>query len=298
MNECTDILKYFNKVTIDDTKLISKYLNLTNYEECNYNIITLMTWLKVYPLYEYHEDDFMILMVYYHDKLYMFMPLCIKDKILMVISKAKDLLDKCHISLSMTCVTNDVKDIILSEYSDGIVYEARDSYDYIYELEKFSEFKGKKLQKKRNHLNNFYKLYHDRYQYQNIDDNNIEELIEYINNQVYLDDGLSFEQEGIIDILKNYQNFDFKAGIIKIDGKIEAYIILSKLSDNMLQENVEKASREYVGLSQAIIYEFFRYNKMNYRWLNREDDMGLENLRKSKLSYNPAYLTKKYYIDL
>ena len=66
----------------------------------------------------------------------------------------------------------------------------------------------------------------------------------------------------------------------------------------MIQQNVEKANHNFRGLSQVLIKEFFSRNYLDYELLNREEDMGLPNLRKSKLSYYPTYLVEKYSVKL
>ena len=59
---------------------------------------------------------------------------------------------------------------------------------------------------------------------------------------------------------------------------------------------VEKANPEIRGLYQYICSQFLITAFPNAGKENREDDMGLEGLRKSKLSYNPIYMVEKYTI--
>lgn len=299
MEDCDCILRHFRKVSFDDIKLIEKYLKFMDYEESNHNIVTIMMWLDLYPLYEIHDEDFMILIGTYHDEYFMYMPLCHKDRVADVIKLGKKLLDSCHIPFTMSCFVEEYKDMVMDIYPDARVEDVRDGYDYIYELDKFRGFKGKKLQKKRNHLNNFYKTYEGRFSYEDIDDHNIPEVIAYMNEISTDEETLRYEKEGIIKVLNNWDRFDeIKGGLIRVDGNVESFIISSRLSQRMVQENVEKSNKDIVGLPQAMINEFFSRNYTEYQYLNREDDMGVENLRKSKMSYNPLYLIDKYYINV
>ena len=60
----------------------------------------------------------------------------------------------------------------------------------------------------------------------------------------------------------------------------------------------EKSNKDITGLPQAMINEFFKRHYLEYPYLNREDDMGIDNLRISKLSYNPVFMIDKYYINV
>ncbi len=299
MDDCECILKHFHKVTYEDIALIEKYLKLMDYEESNHNIVNIMIWLDLYPLYEIHDEDFMILIGTYHNEYFMYMPLCHKDKEAEVIRVGKQLMDSCHIPFTMSCFVKEYKDIVKDIYPDARIEDVRDGYDYVYELDKLRGFKGKKLQKKRNHLNNFYKLYGDRYLYEDIDSHNIHEVIEYMKEQDIEGESLQYERDGIIKILESYEKFsNITGGLIRIDGHVESYIIASRLSDRMIQENVEKSNKDITGLPQAMINEFFKRHYLEYPYLNREDDMGIDNLRISKLSYNPVFMIDKYYINV
>lgn len=85
------------------------------------------------------------------------------------------------------------------------------------------------------------------------------------------------------------------------DGKILAMTMGSPLSETTFDIHFEKALLDVEGAYNAINLEFARYLREKYpnlRWLDREDDMGLEGLRKAKLSYNPAFLLEKYWARL
>lgn len=297
MHNCDCILRHFKPVTFDDVSLIKKYLALHCYEESNHNIVNIMEWLELYPLYEYHEEDFMILIGTYKDEYFMYMPLCQKGKELDVINIAKYLLDACDIPFTMSCFSDEIMMLVRDNYPNARIIDLRDGYDYVYELDKMRSFSGKKLQKKRNHLNHFAKTYEGRYQYEKIDQSNLDEVIDYVDNLVIDDETLLYEKNGIIKVLKHLDELEAKGGLIKIDGKVEAFLVASVLSGQMVQENIEKSNHEINGLAQMLIKEFFSHEYQTYRYLNREDDMGKDNLRQSKLSYQPCHLISKYCIN-
>ena len=96
------------------------------------------------------------------------------------------------------------------------------------------------------------------------------------------------------DVFRNLEKVGYSAGAILIDGKIEAIAIGGQLGRNTITEHVEKANVNYRGLYQAINNEFCRNVASKAKYINREEDMGIPNLRKAKLSYKPVKLLEKY----
>ena len=87
-------------------------------------------------------------------------------------------------------------------------------------------------------------------------------------------------------------------GILLMDGgKVLAVTMGSRMSPDTFDIHFEKAREDVDGAYTAVNCEFARYLRLKYpaaRFLDREDDMGLEGLRKAKLSYNPHHMVEKY----
>ncbi len=83
---------------------------------------------------------------------------------------------------------------------------------------------------------------------------------------------------------------------IRVNGRMEAIAIGAPLSKDMFLLSIQKASREVVGLYQLIFHEFAMSVPPAYTYLNFEEDMGLEALKRAKESWNPAFLVKKFKI--
>ena len=111
------------------------------------------------------------------------------------------------------------------------------------------------------------------------------------------EDFLLAEIEGVMRVLQLVDELEYRGGVIRIDGKIKAFAIGSHLSKRMWQENIEKADDRYRGLYQAMLQQLIIHEFANYELVNREDDLGIENLRHAKEAYNPLYLIKKYKIS-
>lgn len=168
--------------------------------------------------------------------------------------------------------------------------------DYVYLCEKLKTFAGKKLQKKRNHLNAFYKEYAGRWEYEAFNADNVKECEAFL-RQWHAEDPDEFlqaERRGVFRILELFGQIPYRGGLIRIDGEVKAFAIGSWLSARMCQENIEKADDEIRGLYQAIMKEWLAHEFDEAEYVNREDDMGHENIRQAKLAYHPEFLIEKY----
>lgn len=83
-------------------------------------------------------------------------------------------------------------------------------------------------------------------------------------------------------------------GAIRIDGKMQALTVGGQLNLDTAVVHIEKANTNFRGLYQAINNEFCRNMPDSTEFVNREEDMGIPNLRKAKLSYKPVKMIEKY----
>ena len=177
----------------------------------------------------------------------------------------------------------------------------RDGYDYVYAINDLAELKGRAFQKKRNHLNRF-RQNHPDYQILPISDENTSQVLAlldiwYAQKQAADPHGdYHMERAAITKALQHREELELE-GLVLIDsGKLLAMTLGSFLSDDTFDVQFEKALEEADGAYNAINWEFSRYLRDKYpdlRWLNREDDLGIEGLRKAKLSYCPDHYIEK-----
>jgi hypothetical protein len=175
------------------------------------------------------------------------------------------------------------------------IIRQRDMDNYVYLSEKLINLTGKKLHSKRNHINKFKENYH--YTYERLNHINIRELIEFKKNwylEKELDDTLEMEKKAIDNALSYYIELDLVCGMIKVDGKIVAFSIGEQLNEDTALIHIEKADINYDGSYAVMNNEFVKNEWSHLKYINREDDMGLEGLRKSKLSYQPDVMVEMY----
>ena len=185
-------------------------------------------------------------------------------------------------------------------------YNDRDGYDYAYAIDDLADLKGRKFQRKRNHVNRFFDA-HPLCRLEPITPANLEAVQDmaaswYLHRQQKDPDGdYHLEQLALMRALADPFKLQME-GLALLEGeKILAFSLASRLSEDTFDIHFEKARDDVDGAYTAINQAFAKYLRDKFpqvRYLNREDDMGLEGLRKAKLSYQPAFLVEKYWARL
>lgn len=184
-----------------------------------------------------------------------------------------------------------------------LVEEQVDSRDYLYNGDAMRSLAGKKLHKKKNRVNAFKREYEGRYEYRRLccsDSHDVWVFLDRWRQQKgeEVEEHLDYEVKGIHDILKNCSEFSIHMGGVYIDGQMEAFTIGSyNPVEHMAVIHIEKANPEINGLYQFINRQFLIEEFPEAEWVNREDDMGLEGLRKAKMTYYPADYARKYLVE-
>ena len=168
-------------------------------------------------------------------------------------------------------------------------------FDYIYEAEKLRTLSGKKYHQKRNHLARFYE---NNWEYSDMTEKDFDECIEFaVNsynlNQAYDDESSVTEQFAINTFMNYFDELELKGGVIRVDGKVEGFTIGDGINSDTFDIHIEKANASIQGAYAAINNEFAKSATEGYTYINREEDLGLEGLRKSKHSYHPVFLLRK-----
>jgi hypothetical protein len=177
------------------------------------------------------------------------------------------------------------------------VHEDRDNFDYLYNAQELIELKGRKYHDKKNHVNRF-RADHE-YEYFALTPDRIEECIEFEHYWCEVRDcgkypGLEKERCAILELLNNFESLDMKGGIIKTGGKVAALTLGEKLLSDTFVIHIEKAHSHIPGLYQVINQEFLLHEAGDCRYVNREQDLGIQGMRKAKMSYNPSGFVRKY----
>ncbi len=189
-------------------------------------------------------------------------------------------------------------DFLSKHFGDRFdIFLQRDTFDYIYSSEDLINLAGKKYQPKRNHISFF--MRNNNWSYERITKANIPECLEM--SEVWLEGALEEYREDLEAELKiirrvfdNYDELGYMGGLLRADGKVIAYTMGERMTDEMFCVHIEKAFSDIRGAYPMINQQFVKNELSDYKYINREDDTGAENLRKAKLSYYPVILAEKY----
>ena len=177
----------------------------------------------------------------------------------------------------------------------------RDSSDYIYLQEKLSSLSGKKLHAKRNHIHRFEEEYPD-WTYESITEENEEECARMamewcMQNCMTEEERIEYdkidESRLVVYAIRHREQLGFVGGAIRAAGKIIAITLGEPLTKDTFVVHFEKAYADIQGAYPIINREFVKHEMAEYQYVNREEDMGEEGLRKAKLSYRPEILLEK-----
>ena len=182
----------------------------------------------------------------------------------------------------------------------------RDSFDYVYEINDLADLRGRKFQKKRNHFNRF-RAEHPDYQVVPINACNMPMAQQMVDDWYRIrmkadpEGDYLLENIAMARAFQNYTGLGMEGIMLVDDGQILAVTMGSRMAKNMFDIHFEKAREDVEGAYNAVNGEFARYLRLKYpevQFLDREDDLGLEGLRRAKLSYNPHHLIEKHWAYL
>ena len=153
------------------------------------------------------------------------------------------------------------------------------------------------VKSKRNFINRFKKDHN--YNYESLNENSKKECIEvareWCERKNCAMEGSAIKELTACEIaLLNMEELGLKGGAIRTDGKIVAFSLGEKINDETVIVHFEKADTEYNGIFQVINNEFIKNDWSDTIYVNREEDMGIEGLRKAKMSYMPEFMLESY----
>ncbi len=172
----------------------------------------------------------------------------------------------------------------------------RNNFDYVYLSKDLIDLKGKKYDGKRNRINKFEKNNSSRYfrlSREHLEDcgHLFEEWFKSkSSSKRLLDPG----KDAILEALAYFEALKLVGGAVAVDRELAAFSIGEKLTADTAVIHIEIVSPDHDGLAQFINREFIKNEFSGYKYINREQDIGLAGLRRAKTSYHPHHMVKKY----
>ena len=289
----------FHRVSLDDKAPYENHYMSVPERGCEYSFANLFLWGRQEIAYLHGCVAFFS--HFFGKTVYPF-PIGSGDKRAVleeILADAKERGIPCRITGMTEADREDLERWFPDQFS---IRAARDSFDYVYSIDALADLKGKKLQKKRNHFNRF-QAARPNYRVEPISCENIARVQHMVNDWYVARRKTDPHGDYLLESLamaKAFRHFDAlnMEGLALLDGDaVLAVTMGSRMSTDTFDIHFEKAREDADGAYPAVNCEFARYLRLKYpevRFLDREDDMGLEGLRKAKLSYYPDHMVEKY----
>ena len=289
----------FKRLTCEDKERFREVINKHHYQNAESSFTNLYLWSKPYQIEIAFGEHAMYISFVGGDGEKSYLAPFLYDFEAPIKPALAELRKHIHAEDKTFCIKGVVKSVrekIEQEIKPVFqIFEDRNNFEYVYLAEDLINLGGKKLHAKRNHINYFEKTY--SYEYRPYDASLKEECIAHIEDWVdQKEDAKSLRDEiGVLHtILDEYEKLNVKGAVVLVNGRVEALTFGEALNQDMALIHIEKANPNIRGLYPYINREFVTREWSEFKYINREEDMGIEGLRKAKLSYNPAFMVEKY----
>ncbi|HBR09294.1 MAG TPA: hypothetical protein DD735_10455 [Clostridiales bacterium] len=284
---------------VSDKYWVESYLRRENSRSSDYNFGNIYMWDNRYKKHLTAAGDRMIIRLRYTDLPFFAFPIGCGE-----LSPAIDLMKSLEAHngspLSIRAVTDEHKALLDATYPNRFRFtEDRDSFDYIYLAEKLATFSGRKLHAKRNHCNKFEKEMN--WDFVRLTPELIPGCIDMLDAWIgefdVPPDGIEDEKAAILRGFSHWELLGLEGGVLRVEGKIVGFTIGEAAASDTFDVHFEKAFGAINGAYPMVCREFSRQVLRDHPqviYINREEDLGLENLRKAKMDYYPEYLLRKY----
>lgn len=283
----------FKKITVEDRATIERFVKISGENNCETAYINMLVWQGIYGVSYCASDDTLLIKSSYEGEDVFALPFGDFAKGMAKVLEYTG--GKLPVFRAQEGPRLDRFVRLMGAKYD--VVEQSEGVDYVYRKEDLACLVGKKYHAKRNHIAAFSRSF--EWRYEPIDKGNVADVGKcadrwYAERADSLPPELNVERKGVEALLAHFDTLGLLGGAVRVGGEIVAFCLASYLNDEVVDVHVEKALAAYEGAYAVVNNRFAKSLAPEIQYINREDDMGLEGLRKAKLSYHPTTLLKKY----
>lgn len=289
----------FRDITLEDKELISSFTLNSERRNCDLSFSNLCSWRFNYNTQIAVVDSFLTFKFWIDETQPVYMMPVGEGSIQEVMSALMEDAQNNHTRFCMLGICADMLETLETLLPGQLQFSTdRDYSDYLYLRSDLTELKGKKFQPKRNHINRFKTLYPD-YNFYPITPDRIQECLDLEaewckQNNCDQQEGTGNERRALVYALQNFEALGLTGGILEVNQQIAAFTFGMPINHQTFGIHVEKADTNFEGAYAMINQLFARQIPEQYIYINREEDLGIEGLRKAKLSYQPFLILDKY----
>ncbi len=291
----------FSEITIKDKALFDRCIREFNPQISEITFTNLFMWRKTYGFRYTVVNELLCLVAMSYEKQPFFLPpigRLEKESFKDTVKKLAEYSRQQGWPVAFKRVPEEMLEYFKAAGAarENIIFD-RNNSDYLYLTQDMIHFRGKKYHGKKNHVNRFVKSY--SHEYVPMGTEHLAECMRIMEAWCARRDcscrrGQFCEKHAVKDLLDSYGELGCKGALIKVEGRFEAFTIGELLNEDTTVIHVEKANDSINGLYTFVFQQFCLHEWKDTTYVNREQDLGAEGLRKSKLSYQPVRLVNKY----
>lgn len=288
----------FKKLTMDDIEIVRPYFQYSRSNNCDNTIGGSVMWADFFNTSYVVVDKTLIFNVSFLDSGECFTT-PIGESVNYALKLICEYCNEKNIPLQFVAATD--RDLAVLEKSFDVEKKVlHDWSDYVYNASDLISLSGRKYHGQKNHINYFKKTF-PNYTFEEINDNNIDEVKKFIVefSKHESKDSILFEEElkKTIEVLNNNDKYKFFGVLLKIDSEVVAFS-MGEIVRNTLFAHIEKADKNKRGSYPMIMNEFVTRFGSNVKYVNREENAGDKGLENSKLQYHPCTILNKYFVSV
>lgn len=286
----------FKNVTLEDKDWATRCMRQMNSRGSDYTFSNLFNWAEVHSFKIAQMDNMLLIRSGAESFNYMY-PVGKGDAIAAIKAMEQDAREH-GMRFVMYGIPKEGVDVVEAALPDKMeIKPVRDNFDYIYSRESLATLSGKKLHSKKNHANRFLKS-HDDWKYEPINEQNVDEAwkmsVLWCKQVGCESHGLHRETCAVKSAMDHFFELGLKGALLRVDGRVVAYTVGSEVTDDTFVVHIEKAFPDVDGAYTMINQQFVKNELSKYEYVNREDDIGDEGLRKAKESYRPVMMHERF----
>lgn len=297
----------FCSITLKDRDRIMKYLYRYSENSCQHSFASMYCMAEKYGDKYCEKDGYLFILrggkCTDNERVYLFPMGETKDRMALshALSEIFEDAGAYGKKVRFETVTAKATELINALFPERFTAQnARDYAEYIYTYEKLSELPGKALASKRYDIKTFFRDYGERTTIERIGPEYIEGIKEF--QRVWLENMLKDEEDVQLELentaigigLDHFEELELSGIVVFIDGKIVGYAYGTPISQDCYNVIIEKGNRSIPDIYRVLNRDLVRMCCEGFSYINREEDVGVEGLRKAKMSYVPDILLEKY----
>ena len=288
----------FRPVTIDEKHIFNQQYEKYPPVHSDYVFTTIVSWKDYVKFYYLFLKDNLLIMTKFQDDIRFRPPIGKYNKDLF--QQLFELAKKEGSDQPFGIIDTATKNWLSINFRKLKFVPHRDYFDYVYLASNLAELPGRDYAKIRNRLNKFKRNY--SYETEKISSKNMVEVKKFLKRWCLWKDCdsdplLENEKKAILYSIAHFFELELSGVVIRIDDQIEAISVFEPMNPETAVVHYEKGSPDFDGIYKAINAEVAKLLQNDFKFINREQDLGLPGLRQAKMSYRPHHMIEVFHVD-